>query len=160
LRFTIKALGDYTSTLADKLDVGQPVMVDGPFGHFTNQDNRCDRQIWIAGGIGVTPFLALSDVLNPGTSVDLYWSVREKSEAVYDQELRTLEGKNSSFRYHLWLTDEQGFLTVNELGERDDLLNCDFLICGPAEMRDAMISQLKEKGISTRQIHFEEFSFR
>jgi predicted ferric reductase len=160
LRFTIKALGDYTGTLSDKLKVGHPALVDGPFGHFTSQDIRSDSQIWIAGGIGITPFLALSDELNPDIKVDLFWSVKETSEAVYDQKLKALQEKNSSFHYHLWRSDEQGFLTAKELGEKEDLTNCDFLVCGPAELREALTNQLKEMGISKQRVHFEEFSFR
>jgi predicted ferric reductase len=160
LRFTIKALGDYTSTLADKLDVGQPATVDGPFGHFTRHDIQGKRQIWIAGGIGITPFLALCDELNPDTEVDLYWSVKDASEAVYDQELRERQEKNSAFRYHPWHSDKQGFLTAKELGNEAELSNCDVLICGPSGLRDALIGQLKEMGVSKRRVHFEEFSFR
>jgi predicted ferric reductase len=160
LRFTIKALGDYTRTLAEYLEVGHPAMIDGPFGHFTNQDIRGGRQIWIAGGIGITPFLALGDELNPDTKVDLYWSVKQSSEAIYNQELRALQENNSSFRYHLWLSDEQGFLTANDLGDKKDLSRCEILICGLAGLRDALVAQLKKMGVSTRRVHFEEFSFR
>jgi predicted ferric reductase len=160
LRFTIKALGDYTSTLANRLEVGQSATVDGPFGHFTSHDIQGKRQLWIAGGIGITPFLALSDELNPDTEVDLYWSVKDASEAVYEQELRIRQEKNPTFRFHPWISDEQGFLTAKELGDKDHLSDCDVLICGPAGLRDALIDQLKEMGVSKRRVHFEEFSFR
>jgi predicted ferric reductase len=160
LRFTIKGLGDYTANLADKLQVGEPALVDGPHGHFTNQNIRGGRQIWIAGGIGITPFLALGDELNSDTKVDLYWSVREPSEAIYDQELRALQEKSPRFRYHLWLSDEQGFLTANDLGGGEDMDGREFLICGPDGLREALTAQLKAMGVSTGRIHFEEFSFR
>jgi predicted ferric reductase len=160
LRFTIKALGDYTSTLADKLEVGQPATVDGPFGRFTSHDIQGKRQIWIAGGIGITPFLALCDELNPDTEVNLYWSVKDASEAVYDQELRERQEKNPMFHYHPWNSDKQGFVTARELGNEADLNNRDVLICGPTGLRDALIDQLRKLGVSKRRMHFEEFSFR
>jgi predicted ferric reductase len=160
LRFTIKALGDYTSTLADTLEAGQPATVEGPFGHFTSHDIRGERQIWIAGGIGITPFLALCDELKPDIKVDLYWSVKDASEAGYDQELRAHQEKNSTFYYHLWVSNEQGFLMGKNLGDKDDLSDCDVLICGPAGLRNTLIDQLREMGVSKRRVHFEEFSFR
>jgi predicted ferric reductase len=59
LSFQIKALGDYTRSLATLLAAGQPVRVEGPYGRFDigRQDRRA-QQLWVAGGIGVTPFLA------------------------------------------------------------------------------------------------------
>jgi predicted ferric reductase len=57
LTFITKELGDYTRRLPDTLRVGQPVKVEGPYGCFTFDDDR-SRQIWIGGGIGITPFIA------------------------------------------------------------------------------------------------------
>ncbi len=57
ITFVTKELGDYTATLVDRLRVGQEVMVEGPYGNFTFDDDR-PRQIWIGGGIGITPFIS------------------------------------------------------------------------------------------------------
>jgi predicted ferric reductase len=55
---------DYTHTLANRLQIDQVIKVEGPYGRFdiARQDS-CAQQIWIAGGIGVTPFLAWLDSL-------------------------------------------------------------------------------------------------
>lgn len=55
--FLIKALGDYTQTLPSKVKVGDVAQVEGPYGRFSFQ-GRHRRQIWVAGGIGITPFIA------------------------------------------------------------------------------------------------------
>ena len=57
LKFITKELGDYTRTLRERLRIGQPVSVEGPYGCFTFED-ACPRQIWVGGGIGITPFIA------------------------------------------------------------------------------------------------------
>lgn len=57
LSFLIKALGDYTSTINTQLKVGDIAVVEGPYGRF-NFEGESARQIWIAGGIGITPFIA------------------------------------------------------------------------------------------------------
>ena len=57
LHFAVRALGDHTSGLHQRLHPGLNVDVEGPYGRFTFADDAL-RQIWIAGGIGITPFLA------------------------------------------------------------------------------------------------------
>ncbi len=57
LSFVTKELGDYTRRLPERLHIGQPVSIEGPYGRFTFDDN-CPRQIWIGAGIGITPFIA------------------------------------------------------------------------------------------------------
>ena len=57
LRFLINALGAHTRDLFERLKVGDAVRVEGPYGRFTFEGSS-PRQIWIGGGIGVTPFMA------------------------------------------------------------------------------------------------------
>ncbi|MEP4152055.1 MAG: ferric reductase-like transmembrane domain-containing protein, partial [Lentilitoribacter sp.] len=54
LRFTIKALGDFTHDIAKSVKVGQKASVSRAYGHFRRK-NRAP-EIWVAGGIGITPF--------------------------------------------------------------------------------------------------------
>jgi len=52
-----------------------PVTVEGPYGCFDFEDNH-PRQIWVAGGIGITPFVARMKYLahHPGERqpIDLF----------------------------------------------------------------------------------------
>jgi len=57
MQFLIKDLGDYTKVLPATLKVGDPVKIEGPYGRFNFSGTR-RRQIWVGGGIGVTPFVA------------------------------------------------------------------------------------------------------
>ena len=57
VRVTVKALGDYTSRLQEILEPGMPAVIGGPHGRF-NHAKGTDRQVWIAGGVGVAPFLS------------------------------------------------------------------------------------------------------
>ena len=57
LVFITKALGNHTSRLADRLQPGMDVTVEGPYGCFDFTDEQ-PRQIWIGAGIGITPFIA------------------------------------------------------------------------------------------------------
>src|SRR5690606_37760064 len=80
LRFSIKGLGDYTRSLPARLRVGDGVTVEGPYGRFDFRPNG-RPQILVAGGIGITPFLArLQDMAAaraggaPAHEVDLVYS--------------------------------------------------------------------------------------
>ncbi|MFV0543279.1 MAG: ferric reductase-like transmembrane domain-containing protein [Marinicella pacifica] len=65
LTFEIKALGDYTQKLAEKLTIGQAVTIEGPYGRFDFKRHKVKaEQIWVAAGIGVTPFLAWLEELH------------------------------------------------------------------------------------------------
>lgn len=57
ITFIVKELGDHTRRLRAKLRVGQDVRIEGPYGCFTFADT-CPQQIWVGGGIGITPFIA------------------------------------------------------------------------------------------------------
>lgn len=67
ITFIVKSLGDHTSLLREKLSLGQNVKIEGPYGCFTFEDDRAE-QIWIGGGIGITPFIArMKQLASEGT---------------------------------------------------------------------------------------------
>ena len=76
LKFFIRQSGDYTFLLKDVVKEGEKVDVTGPYGEFdftnssshnkNNKDLRVNQeipQLWIAGGIGITPFIARLEYL-------------------------------------------------------------------------------------------------
>ena len=63
LRVTVKALGDYTARLQELIEPGMPAVIGGPHGRFSHWKGT-DRQVWIAGGVGVAPFLSWLRALN------------------------------------------------------------------------------------------------
>lgn len=69
-------LGDYTGGLASRLKVGDAVKVEGPWGRF-DFSGDAPRQVWIGGGVGVTPFIARMQHLGhspDGRPVDFFFS--------------------------------------------------------------------------------------
>ena len=161
LRVAIKDLGDFTELLQTQVQVGDPVKVEGPYGVFTQNRSSASRQIWIAGGIGITPFLAMAhDLKDSELEVALYWTVCSKEEANFDDELRDLAERTPGLTYHLWLSDETGLLTVDAMPETEKTEKLDVFICGPEAMRHSLTDQLRAIGIPKRNIHSEEFAFR
>jgi predicted ferric reductase len=80
--FTIKNLGDYTSTLIDKLELPSDIRFTKGYGSMTF--NSSQKQVWVGGGIGITPFLGrLRSHKKITTPTHLYYSVRSKAEAIH-----------------------------------------------------------------------------
>lgn len=158
LRVTIKALGDHTNKLNAELKVGESVFVEGPYGHFTEEYVKEQEQVWIAGGIGITPFLALARETGD-KNVKLIWCVGKEEEAVYRKELEEVAANNANFEFSIWSSSDLGHLTAVQLGV-ENYSNKAYLVCGPAAMKSNLISQLREKGVKRSHIHDEEFAFR
>jgi predicted ferric reductase/mono/diheme cytochrome c family protein len=161
LRITVKAVGDYTRALR-RLEAGDEVIVEGPYGAFSHRNVRNSKQIWMAGGIGVTPFLSMARSLGDGDEpvVDFYYCVEHEEEAHFLDEFRAISDRRGDFRVHLVPRDKLGFLTADRVAAASgDLSYQDVLICGPPAMIESLRSQLAGRGVPAEQIHAEEFGF-
>lgn len=158
LRVTIKGLGDYTDDLGKKLNEGDTALVEGPYGHFSSSYIKEKEQVWIAGGIGITPFLSLARDMYTN-HVHLIWCVNQEEEAVYRDELEQIAANQEHFHFTIWPSGTKGHLTADQLG-LEDYTDKGFLICGPAALKENMIKQLKAHGVSNAHIYDEEFTFR
>jgi predicted ferric reductase/mono/diheme cytochrome c family protein len=161
LRITVKAIGDYTSALR-RLEHGAEAIVEGPFGSFSNAGLDQPRQIWAAGGIGVTPFLSMARSFRDGdlTPVRFYYCVERPEEAHFLDELRAIAGRRGDFEVIVVSRDADGFLTADRLAaENPGLTSSDVLICGPPAMITSLRAQLVAHGLPERQFHAEEFGF-
>lgn len=106
LSFCVKELGDYTRTLAQKLRIGQPVRIEGPYGRFDYARSAPrSRQIWVAGGIGVTPFFAWLEALQarPETAprADLHYCTRDRNDDFCAERLAALCARLPTIRLHV-----------------------------------------------------------
>ncbi|MCX6721796.1 MAG: FAD-binding oxidoreductase, partial [Candidatus Staskawiczbacteria bacterium] len=155
LKIAIKELGDYTNKI-NSLKVGDLAKVEGPFGsfNFKNFDNK--HQVWIAGGIGITPFLSMLRSLNntdQDYKIDLYYSVKDSGCLAFKEEIEEIAKKFKNLNIIFWISKEKGFLTANSMNAE----NSDILICGPGPMMSALKKQFLDKGIKKNKIHAEEF---
>ncbi len=161
LSFVIKGLGDYTRELTSGLAQGSLVTVEGPYGHF-NFNGRHRRQIWISGGIGITPFISRMQHLRElpdGRVVDLFHATSD-TEVRYNEALAKLAA-NSGVRLHVWVGAEQGLLDAKLIMKAvPDWKNADIWFCGPVEFGKSLERDFRAAGLSRADFHQELFHFR
>ena len=161
IRLSAKAIGDYTRQLP-KLQIDDRVVVYGPHGMFGRQGVVGAPQIWVAGGIGITPFLSLlqAEVRQPRASrVDVIWAVRQHEEAIYAQEMYDSAVRAPHISIHI----HQGMLTataISQITGHAMTPAMTIFLCGPVPMMHGLRAQLRECGVAPHQIISEEFGMR
>lgn len=160
LRFTVKSLGDYTSDLQTLLTDGVKAKVEGPFGLFNFRNAENKKQLWLAGGIGITPFLSFLKEVNSDYDITLVWSVRTVEQANYKDEIENIISQNPNIKFVLSDSETHGHFTIDKLYTSSQLKDHSIFICGPEVMRESYIDELLQKGVSINDVHYEEFSFR
>lgn len=161
LSFMIRALGKHTTELQTRVKVGQEVSVDGGYGRMHVKRDLSKPQIWIAGGIGITPFLAWLRGMSPSEQeVHLFYMGRgHMYPLVVNKLLRLANTKN--IHVHTKENDND-VLTGNKvcLPLTKGLESYQVFACGPKPMLTALSQQLKEKGMSPTQWYTENFVMR
>ena len=158
LRFSVKSSGDYTRALQEHLAAGSLARIEGPYGRFDYRRGG-PRQLWLAGGIGITPFLAFLPALEADRDVRLVWTVHSPADAIYLDEIGRALVSRPRAVFTLHATETDGRLALADLNmEWQERLSV--YICGPVPMRDAFVEQLLELRVPRSRIHYEEFSLR
>jgi ferredoxin-NADP reductase len=157
LEFTIKEYkhGGVTEQL-HKLRVGDELIIEEPFGTI----NYKGKGVFIAGGAGITPFIAIFRQLKKENQLEgntLIFSNRTKKDIILEQELRKAFGKSLI----LTLTEEQVKGYENKRIDKDFLkeyikdFSQNFYICGPLKFIEDINFALKELGANTEALIFE-----
>lgn len=165
---TVKQLGDFTSKL-NLVQVGDIAYIDGAFGIFSYLKKPERKKIcFIAGGIGITPFLGMLRYMNDkdnSKEVVLLWGTRDLSEVICQNEIADYTTKMKKFKFiPVFSNDnnysgEKGFITSNIIQKYvDSVLEYDFYICGPPIMLDSQLENLRTLGVPTENIHYERFA--
>jgi predicted ferric reductase len=161
LRIDIKKLGDTTRALLD-INPGAIADVLGPFGGLF-RGRRSTREVWLAGGIGITPFLSAARSLlleDDATSIDLFYCTKRTAEAVHLEELRAIAERRPSFRVRHHVDESEGFLTADQvLSETGDGREAEFFIAGPPAFAAALREGLAVHQVTPRRIHTERFRY-
>jgi predicted ferric reductase len=157
-----KTFGPFTKKLAAQA-VGSRVYVDGPYGTFTQQmiESHTMPTVFIAGGIGITPFVdhIMSD---NAAETWLFYANQSTDTTAFGKALSAKLGE----RYVPILSNED-IPRVEHGYMRSDILSkylsrptdYQYFICGPPKMMDITKQSLIGLGVGADNIHSEEFSF-
>lgn len=162
ITLAIKTLGNYTNILKDRIEVWDKVYIEEAFGTFSYSNYKREKQIWIAGGIGVTPFISMAkDLLhNKHYNIHMYYAVRNESEAVYLNVLQNIENNVENFSVEPFFSDEHGFITAEYISSNThDVYERDILICAPQTMIQSLKNGFRKFNISNNHLFSEEFNF-
>ena len=162
IRMTVASLGDFTAWLGRSLAVGTSVRIEGPYGRFERR-RLGNPGLWIAGGIGVTPFIAWAQAMDPrDDAATLVYCVRNQASAAHLQELTALANELPNFTLTLHTSEAQGRATADTILEamRPDASDLPIAFCGPEPMRMALSKGFAAMGVSVRRIGYEEFRIR
>ncbi|WP_353235067.1 ferric reductase-like transmembrane domain-containing protein [Diaphorobacter ruginosibacter] len=170
LRFLIKPLGDFTKTLSGRLRAGDWLRIEGPYGRFDGIGDPARRQVWIAAGVGVTPFFALlesrrkpddSPAAPPRQEVWMHYCTRDaREDALLEQVRRLCAAARPAVQ--LRIHDE----ACGDLFDPMTHLNhesgkpLDIWFCGPGGFAASLRNACRRWGRGRWRLHAESFAMR
>ncbi len=163
ITITVRAMpeGKLSSHLVSGLEPGTIVRLALPDGDFVLPDPPPERMLFLVGGSGVTPVMAMLRTLDRrGTMPDvvMHYSSPTEDRMIFRDELDRLEQKHDGLTLHLLHTDVDGMLKLADLDQVcPDWRERETYACGPAPMLDA-ISEHYEGQDLVDHLHLERFS--
>lgn len=166
------ANGFVSDYFLDNIKAGNRFEANGPAGYFHyNPVFHGSRQVFLAGGSGITPFMSMiRETLDSGSGrqMHLIYGSRTAASALFNDELEDYAAKHHNFTYTLVLSEPEadsdgrtGFIDADCI--RDVLGGINgymFYICGPEVMYDFCIKHLAKLEVPARRIRREMFGAR
>lgn len=155
-----------------KIPLGTELQVDGPWGDLKLHTRAARPGVFLAGGIGITPFRSI--VLDAAKNklahkLWLFYSNRRPEDAAFLEELGRAEKENPNFKMIATMTEMEkssrpwhgktGFVDQKMLAAAiGDLSAPIYYIAGPGSMLNAMKKMLLEAGVNEDDVRAEEFA--
>ncbi len=174
LQFSTRINGRYTKALS-RLQTDDLVNVYGPFGGFVFDLTQDKKTVFIAGGIGITPFISMmryANTLKGDNSVNLFYSVATDQGIPFKDELIDIGKEHPNLKTlfvvsHGEISDQSlngrsttGFIDYDLISKNveGNLSDYKFYICGPPPFMAIIKNNLKKAGILDNQILTEAFT--
>lgn len=145
----------FKKTLVD-LPIDSTVEVDGPFGAFILPEYSSKPINFIAGGIGITPFISIlrfADGNSLSHKINLIYANRPLKEILYLKELKNLQKKNANFSLKTAFEKiSPDFIKANSINFNESL----WYISGPPQFVVYIKDLLNSLGIKDEDVFFEE----
>jgi len=159
VRFLIRDLGDWTRLMRRRDITGADVIIEGPYGVFRPRPTKHKPIVWIAGGVGITPFLSSipDDRFDPP---HLFYAVRNRDDSGIISELEQAAGQGR-IHLHLFVSSEGERMSADHLRDAfgpGGLRRTHVALCGPDALVRSMATAARSLG--ARRVEHEEFDMR
>jgi len=164
--------GGKFSQQAEKLQIGDSIMIQGPFGHITylgngkfkkySKEYTTKNVCMVAGGVGITPHLQIiRDVAKKSgdkTDCHIIFANQTKDDIILGPELMGLQPK---LNLHFTLDSPpegwsggKGFVSADMMKQTFPIEDKDaiYLLCGPPPMMGAMKKNLEGLGVDLKRV--------
>ncbi len=141
------------------LPVGSEIQIGEPEGHFVLHSDTARAAVFLAGGIGITPFRSLVfDAISRQLphKFFLFYSNREPKDAAFLDELRSVTSPN--YKFISIFTYQSGHLTMKQIkANLDGAVNPVYYIAGPPKMVLSLRELLTAIGVDDLSVKIEDF---
>jgi propane monooxygenase reductase subunit len=172
LEFMIKIYegGHFSGLLANAagIAVGDELHCTGPYGVFTLRKTSPRPLVFIAGGAGMAPILALlRQLADEGSDrpARFYYGARTEADLFALDEIKLLKAELPQLEFVPALSEadspwdgEEGLITDVVDRKEEDLEEIDAYLCGPPPMVEAAIALLERRGCAESRIYFDKFT--
>ena len=172
LRFATRMRDTAFKRSLKKMPLGTAVKMDAAIGSFTLHKNSAKPAVFLAGGIGITPFSSMvrqADHDHSSHKLYLFYSNRRPEDAPFIEVLQNLEKTNPNFRFIATMTDmprskktwngETGRINKEMLSRYlNDLRGPIYYVAGPPAMVGGLREMLVASGVDEDDIRTDEFA--
>jgi len=163
--------GGFTSWVADGLNVGDTLRIEGPLGTFVPREDSERPMLFVAGGTGFAPVRAIVGhfmVLGTRRPMDIYWGARGVADLYLRDEAEGWARAASSVRFHPVLSNPAGGRAANlreglvheaVLADHPDLSGHDVYMSGPPGMIDAARHRFVAAGLPEDRLYYDSFDY-
>lgn len=155
------------------LKPGDTVTVSGPFGEFFARETQAEM-VFVGGGAGMAPMRShiFDQLVRLGSKrkITFWYGARSSREIFYQDDFDRLQAEHANFRWHVALSDPQpedqwtghtGFihkvLHDEYLKQHPTPESCEYYLCGPPLMTNAVIGMLEDLGVERGNILMDDF---
>ncbi|MEK7398507.1 MAG: ferredoxin reductase family protein [Candidatus Poribacteria bacterium] len=166
---SVKSVGDFTSTIRNA-KTSDLAYVDKPYGVFSFLNYDAKNLVFIAGGIGITPFISMLRYIYDSKldkNITLIWGNKSSADIAFKDELEKMASEMPLLKVIYIMSGQQdwqgekGYVDAEKIKKYVlDFNDTQFFVCGPPVMMNNVIKALKQLGVSKKYIHFERFALR
>ncbi len=152
---------------------GDKVTISGPFGEFHIKPTEREM-IFIGGGAGMAPLrshiMRMLETEKTGRQMSYWYGARSLREMFYVEDFDRLQSENDNFKWHVALSEplpednwegHTGFIhqvvLENYLKNHAAPEECEYYLCGPPMMNQAVLQMLDDLGVDPEMIDLDDF---